>query len=377
MIENINLDGANVSAELHALMYDYVYGYNGVFNYGQKLAHEIVSNNEIRIKDGLLINQGRFMRITTGSYEAISISNGTTGANRIDLIVAHFETDGINEIHDIRVIKGTGSTEPTPTKGNTFTGATVNEMPLYAVHLTGLAITNVVPKFTLINSMKDHTHTPSQIGLGNVENKTGATIRNEMTKAEVVKALTFTPIGQYSVANANANTLTSNGVYTLTGTSQTNTPYVANWIIRVEVMNSAYITQWATDSTGIVTFKRTNNNNIWGWWVLVEGEELIYSGSLENQKTVDLGFDIMSRFKKLFVFVAEVGYIEVTQRDGNQWSGMAIIFNPMYSTGFIGVCSIFIDGRNITNKVCGYKQLHDLASLTTVTANITKIIGRP
>lgn len=156
MIENINIDGSNVTAELHALMYDYVYGYSGVFNYGQKLAYEIVSNNEIRIKDGLLINQGRFMRVVTGSYEAISIENGTSGVNRIDLIVARFETDGIIERHSIRVIKGTGTAEPTPTKGNTFAGATVNEMPLYAVHLTGLTVTSVVPKFTLIESVHDH-----------------------------------------------------------------------------------------------------------------------------------------------------------------------------------------------------------------------------
>ena len=131
------------------------------------------------------------------------------------------------------------------------------------------------------------------------------------------------------------------------------------------------------DRRGIVTFKRTNNNNIWGVWVLVEGEELIYNGSLENQKVVDLGFDIRARFKKLFIFVAEVGYIEVTQRDGNQWSGITVIFNQNYSVGYIAICNIFIDGSKLTNKVCGYRQLHDMANLVTTTSNITKIIGRP
>lgn len=38
-----------------------------------------------------------------------------------------------------------------------------------------------------------HTHTNAQVGLGNVENKSGATIRSEMTKAEVVAALGYTP----------------------------------------------------------------------------------------------------------------------------------------------------------------------------------------
>ena len=156
MIENINITGATVSAELHALLYEYVFGYDGVFNYGNKLSYVIVSNNEIKINDGLLLNQGRFMRIKIGSTESVAIENGTSGAKRCDLIVAHFETNGITEIHDIRVIKGTSASEPAYIKGDTFNGATVNELPLYAVHLDGLAISSVERKFTLIDSLKDN-----------------------------------------------------------------------------------------------------------------------------------------------------------------------------------------------------------------------------
>lgn len=43
------------------------------------------------------------------------------------------------------------------------------------------------------NKSNPHNVTKAQIGLGNVENKTGAAIRGEMTKAEVVKALGYTP----------------------------------------------------------------------------------------------------------------------------------------------------------------------------------------
>ena len=151
MIENINLNGANVSASLHAVMYDYVYGYNGVFKYGRQLAHEIVTNNEIKIYDGLICNQGRFMRIVTGSYETIEIENGTSGVNRTDFIVAHFETDGITETHDIRVLKGT--TEYTT--GNIHNGDTVNELPLYEVKLEGLNIVSVKPLFEVIQSLDE------------------------------------------------------------------------------------------------------------------------------------------------------------------------------------------------------------------------------
>lgn len=63
-------------------------------------------------------------------------------------------------------------------------------------------------------SRSDHVHnlpTKADIGLSNVENKTGATIRSEMTKAEVVKALGYTPPetgggGVYVGTTAPANT---------------------------------------------------------------------------------------------------------------------------------------------------------------------------
>ena len=42
-------------------------------------------------------------------------------------------------------------------------------------------------------SNTDHTHTKSDIGLGNVENKSSATIRGELTKDNVTKALGYTP----------------------------------------------------------------------------------------------------------------------------------------------------------------------------------------
>ena len=42
-------------------------------------------------------------------------------------------------------------------------------------------------------SLSGHTHYPSLIGLGNVENKSSATIRGELTKANIVSALGYTP----------------------------------------------------------------------------------------------------------------------------------------------------------------------------------------
>lgn len=154
MIENINLNGATVSAELHGFMYNNLLGYTGVFKYGSAMEAEIVSNNEIKIKDGLLSNCGRFMRIS--GYETLAIENGTSRVARTDLIVAHFETDGINETHDLRVIKGaSGGAIPSYTTGDLYNGDTVNEMPLYAVHLEGLTVTGLTRMFIPLFSLDE------------------------------------------------------------------------------------------------------------------------------------------------------------------------------------------------------------------------------
>lgn len=153
MLEAITLNNSNVSAEIDAYINHILLGNDGVFKYGNKFDAEIVTNNLIKLKDGLAINQGRFIRIVPGSYEEIKIENGSSGVNRTDLIVMHFETNGIVETHDIRVIKGEeGGIEPTCITGDTFTDATVNEVPLYAVKLEGINIVSIDRRFSYLIS---------------------------------------------------------------------------------------------------------------------------------------------------------------------------------------------------------------------------------
>lgn len=141
MLENINLNGAQVSAELHGFMYQGVYGYSGIYNFDNNCEAVIQSNNEIQLKSGLIVNKGRFLRIK--GTESVMIQNGSSGVNRTDLIVARFTTDGINEKHTLEVIKGTSESMPSYTNGDIYNGATTCELPLYAVHLTGTKVDTV------------------------------------------------------------------------------------------------------------------------------------------------------------------------------------------------------------------------------------------
>ena len=57
------------------------------------------------------------------------------------------------------------------------------------------------------NTGNPHGVTKSQIGLGNVENKSSATIRGELTKANVVSALGYTPSSETGAAETVSSTV--------------------------------------------------------------------------------------------------------------------------------------------------------------------------
>lgn len=56
-------------------------------------------------------------------------------------------------------------------------------------------------------SLLTHTHTKAEIGLGNVDNKSSATIRGEITTANVVNALGYTPLNENDVIDPTTATV--------------------------------------------------------------------------------------------------------------------------------------------------------------------------
>lgn len=161
MIKNINITDAEVSAELHGYMYLALYDYQGILHAGSRMTAEIVSNNEIKINDGILCNYGRFMRIV-GS-ETVRIENGSSGVKRTDLIVARFTNTGTNETHTLTVIKGSaGGAEPSYNQTDIYSGTGTRDLVLYAVHLNGLNIVSVERKCHEYMSIRELTETVSK-----------------------------------------------------------------------------------------------------------------------------------------------------------------------------------------------------------------------
>ena len=92
--------------------------------------------------------------------------------------------------------------DQTPTYSDTTTLVTLSsgEKISIAFAKIKLAITTLINH--LANKTNPHGVTKSQVGLGNVENKSSATIRGELTKGNVTTALGFTPANQTDMTNA-------------------------------------------------------------------------------------------------------------------------------------------------------------------------------
>lgn len=127
---------------------------------GQRLAAEVSSNNEVRIRDGVIMHQGCAASIKKNTYDPVTIINGSQGMKRIDLIVARYERNVETGVETISLValQGTpteGSPEtPEYTEGDIQSGDTVADMPLYKVQIDGLNITGLEKVFEEIESLR-------------------------------------------------------------------------------------------------------------------------------------------------------------------------------------------------------------------------------
>lgn len=145
---------AHIYAEDDAAIFQSIAGGDGVFTLGQQCKATTLSNNKVRIADGVLIVGGHFARIPYGEYEDCEIANGETGKKRNDIIVAVFETTGtggIDEMHCTvkKGVAGSTAVDPELTQDDIYNNGKIREMPLYRVKIEGLSIVAVEPMFDL------------------------------------------------------------------------------------------------------------------------------------------------------------------------------------------------------------------------------------
>lgn len=129
-----------------------------VMGKGNQFAASVVSNNQIRILDGEIMMQGRYIRLEPNTFVDLAIENGTQGYKRNDLVVARYTktaSSGVEEVNLV-VIKGENAAsspvDPEYISGNILEGAIQNDLPLYRVPLDGLTVGELVPLFDVIGT---------------------------------------------------------------------------------------------------------------------------------------------------------------------------------------------------------------------------------
>lgn len=179
--------GRAVSAESDGALFAGIFGNaKYVLENGSQFKAEVQSNNIVKISDGDAVMYGRHVRIPANDSALVTINNGHSGTNRIDLIVFHYEKDSTGkETVDLAVIQGEDSTgtatAPATIDGDILTGAMQADFPLYRVELNGLNIVSVTAMFDVIGNI-------SQIAKANKD------LSNQL--AEISKKMT----GKYAYA---------------------------------------------------------------------------------------------------------------------------------------------------------------------------------
>lgn len=125
-----------------------------VLQTGMKMEAEVSSNNEIKIRDGVIMHQGCAASIKKNTYDTVTIVNGSQGMKRIDLIVARYQRnqDDGKEFMRFMAIQGTPAESnpavPSHITGDIQSGDAVADMPMYKIIIDGLNITEVQKVFS-------------------------------------------------------------------------------------------------------------------------------------------------------------------------------------------------------------------------------------
>lgn len=128
---------------------------------GENLEPELVSNNSLKIRSGMMCHHGNVSSVKIGTYDEVELTNGSQGMKRIDLVVNRYtrnEEDN-TEKNEWIVIMGTPAesnpTVPEYTKGNLQEGDLVDDCPAFGVHFDGINITEVTKILEIAQTNKD------------------------------------------------------------------------------------------------------------------------------------------------------------------------------------------------------------------------------
>lgn len=156
---------AHISSEDKAIIHQAKFSKSDVvYDWGDVFKCSMSSSNRATVGTGCASIQGLDWHIT--SAESVTISNGSQGMKRNDIICAHYHRDSKtgNENVALVVLKGTpnatAAADPTIPSGKILSGAVDAYMPLWRIPLDGITVGTPVRMFTPRGALWDSVTQP-------------------------------------------------------------------------------------------------------------------------------------------------------------------------------------------------------------------------
>ena len=191
-----------------------------ILNTAENLEPELVTNNKLKIRSGMMCHHGNLSVVEIGTYDEVTIPNGTQGMKRVILIANRYTRNEENGIEECEWHKFIGASDPDEfkevtsyTEGNLQDGDLVDDCPVFEIHQDGLNVTEIkkllpiAPDIPTLNaSLADSFFEP-----GDEISLSGLTLDGYVTQAGT-RLLMSIPVGKRLDKITGARTSLATGV---------------------------------------------------------------------------------------------------------------------------------------------------------------------
>ena len=121
-----------------------------ILNTAENLEPELVTNNKLKIRSGMMCHHGNLSVVEIGTYDEVTIPNGTQGMKRVILIANRYTRNEETGIEECEWHKFIGVSDPDEfkvptgyTEGNLQEGDLVDDCPVFEIHQDGLNVVEI------------------------------------------------------------------------------------------------------------------------------------------------------------------------------------------------------------------------------------------
>lgn len=196
----------HVTAEQWADFNRGIFGDAAILPVGNKMETTIQTANQITVKDGVAVIDGRQVYIAYGESENISIQSGTQEMLRRDIVVLEYTRDEDTGVEDVqfKVVTGTPASEsvkdPAINNMDIRTGVSVSQKPFCRVRLNGTAIEGV-DSLVQIKELSPHAFAAVVDNLESEDKNLALSARQGMELKKMIGDRKMTKLWSGSVGN--------------------------------------------------------------------------------------------------------------------------------------------------------------------------------